>query len=745
MAIRDASAAHFLFEVGAFAPEDLMVADFRGREAISQPYRFELRLVSSDPDVASEDVLNKPASFTLLRGDTEEKIHGVIVDFEAGERADPERVVYHAVLAPRLQLLALTQQSRVFQNKSVQEIVTEVLKGGGLTGSAVKWSLAKKSPPKEYVVQYQETDLNFVSRLLEHEGIFYWFDHAGEEEVLVISDDPKKFPALADPEELSYRPPGAMAGDVPEHVDAFSTRERVVTKKVMLRDYNYRTPEVNLQGESQISDKGVGLFYEYGDHFKNVDEGNQLARVRNEEIDCMRLVGQGASDCRGLRAGHRFTLKEHFRNASNREFVLLEVIHQGSQARAMNLEASGDEPTYANEFTCIPSDAPYRPPRLAPKPRVDGSMHAVVDASGSGQYAEIDDQGRYKVRLPFDLAQAKAGQASKAMRMAQPYSGADYGMHFPLHKGTEVILTHVDGDLDRPIIAASVPNPATGTPVKSGNKSQCMIRTGGNNQIQLEDNDGSQRITMTTPSEGTMFSMGAPNSPGAGFDMKTDANIHSDIGVDATYKIGGNVDWTIAKNAMRKVLGFCEDKITGSWRKTINGDFQSFIVGLDSKQVLGANTETYGGLQHETVMGAIVQLGYAMKLEKQGGPSFFKNPVTDIDAKTLIKMNAGAKLDAKAPLVHIDGTSGAALVSGSADRIEVTPGDISLFSDNIQITGKSKITLKVGGSTITMTSGRIEIKSSEVHVVGSSGRVNVTGDVSVTASDIYLKGKVTEV
>lgn len=735
MAIRDASAAHFLFEVGAFAAQDLMVADFSGREAISQPYRFELRLVSTDPDVASEDVLNKPAGFTLLRGDTEEKIHGVIVDFEAGERADPERVVYHAVLAPRLQLLALTQQSRVFQNKSVQEIVTEVLKGGGLSGGAVKWSLAKKYPPKEYVVQYQETDLNFVSRLLEHEGIFYWFDHAGEEEVLVISDDAKKFPALADPEELPYRPPGAMAGEVPEHVDAFSTRERVVTKKVMLRDYNYRTPEVNLQGESQINDNGVGLFYEYGDHFKNVDEGNQLARVRNEEIDCMRLVGQGASDCRGLRAGHRFTLKEHFRNANNREFVLLEVIHQGSQARAMNLESSGDEPTYANEFTCIPSDAPYRPPRLAPKPRVDGSMHAVVDASGSGQYAEIDDQGRYKVRLPFDLAEAKAGQASKAMRMAQPYSGADYGMHFPLHKGTEVILTHVDGDLDRPIIAASVPNPATGTPVKSGNKSQCMIRTGGNNQIQLEDNDGSQRITMMTPSEGTVFSMGAPNSPTAGFSMKTDANMCTDIGVDAVDTIGGNVLRTIGGFVSETIKGSSDTKIEGSSSKIIGGREDKHIFGMkreaingvEVKTVLGLKSETIGGVKHESVAGAIIRVGGSFDYTKQGGPATKVAPI--------IAMQGGALIQGKAPAVRFEG--GAIIVLESkGTSIDLTPGEAVIQSPKIEIEAGSSLVLKCGGSTITMTPGDIKVEGGELFLKGGGSSINMRGSMLIHASNI---------
>jgi len=752
MTTHDASAAHFLFEAGSFGPEDLLVADFAGRETISRPYQFELRLVSTDDAIAFEDVIDKTATLTLLRGDAEEKYHGVVVDFEAGGRVDPERVFYRAVLVPRLWRLGLTRRSRVFQNLTVQDIVNQVLKGDEIPAGDVKWDLKKKYPKREYVVQYEETDLAFVSRLLEHDGIFYVFDNLGDKETLVLSDDPHGFKTIQAPDAVPFRTAGGMAGELGESVQALSLRERLVTGKVLLRDYNYRTPSTKLEAKSEIKSGGVGLYYAYGDHFKDGDEGSRLARVRNEEIESTRTVGRGGSDCRGLRAGYKFTLEDHFRGDCNQEYVMTEVEHQGSQAQALGLPGESGPSTYVNDFVCIPASAPYRPPRVTPKPRVDGVMHAVVDSAGSGQYADIDDQGRYKVKLPFDLADAKDGEASKAMRMAQPYSGADFGMHFPLHKGTEVILSHIDGDVDRPIIAASIPNPDTGSPVKGGNKTQSMIRTGGNNQIVLEDSDGSQRITMSTPSEGTVFSMGAPNSPGPGFFSKTNANFHLQAVGNALYEIKSNWTGLITGDVTWDTQGNVNEKHLGNKTTLINGNSGEQIGGNKTEGVLGTKTELLAGLYTNITGGAKIETGLAIKVDKVAGPSLWESPV--------VKIHGKAAIDGKAPRVHFDGAGVASVSSGASSRVEIHPADIDIVSADVMTEGTGKLVLKGGGSTITLTSGsielkcggstikmsggKIEVKSSDVQCVGSSGRLNLGGSASITAGDIYLKGKVTE-
>jgi hypothetical protein len=169
---------------------------------------------------------------------------------------------------------------------------------------------------------------------------------------------------------------------------------------------------------------------------------------------------------------------------------------------------------YHNSFSAIPEDAQFRPERTAHKPKIAGTMHAHIDAEGSGEYAELDDHGRYKIRLPFDINDDHGdGKASAFVRMAQPYAGTEHGMHFPLHKGTEVLLTFIDGDPDRPIIAGAVPNPDTMSPVTSANQSESVIKTAGDNKIRIEDRVGTERIIMETPTDNTWVRMGAPNDP----------------------------------------------------------------------------------------------------------------------------------------------------------------------------------------------------------------------------------------
>ena len=188
------------------------------------------------------------------------------------------------------------------------------------------------------------------------------------------------------------------------------------------------------------------------------------------------------------------------------------MTHRGSQPGAT---LPSDDPnsfkiSYENAFTCIKADTQWRPELLTPWPSIHGVIHATIDAAASGEYAELDDQGRYKVKLPFDLSDVKDGKASRYIRMAQPYSGPGMGMHFPLHKGTEVLLIHIDGDPDRPIIVASIPNPDTESPVAGKNQTQCAIHTGGGNKIVIEDSAGGQRIALSSPTSNTFFSIGAP-------------------------------------------------------------------------------------------------------------------------------------------------------------------------------------------------------------------------------------------
>ncbi len=513
------------FASPALPPNTLLVLSFQGREAISTPFRFEIEMVSMKADIDSTAMIQQAAFLGIkqgvpIRGSDRRgiqtlKIHGTLSSFEQlGQGLG--WVGYRAVLVPSLWRLSLNVQSRIFQDKKVPEIVEEVLKGAGLAKDDYEFrATAREYPKREYVVQYQESDLNFISRLLEHEGIFYFFEQGEEREKVVFGDSPDACKPIVGEPSIPYRPPQSNVATPtsdwfdPEVIQALTYRENRIQSEVVLRDYNYRTPAVDLKVSAPVISEGIGTFYEYGDHYKDKDQGKAYAQVRAEEIACRRKLFLGTSDCRALRAGATYTLQGHYRSDFNADYLLTEVRHKATQAIELAGGASRVAVKYQNEFESIPAPVPFRPLRTTPKPKIAGTMHAKVDAAGDGKYAEIDDEGRYKIMIPFDLSGKDKAKATRWIRMAQPYSGPNFGIHFPLHKGAEVILVHQDGDPDRPIIASAVPNPETATPVKGENQSQCMIRTGGGNQIMIEDTDGSERISLSSPHSKTSFSIGS--------------------------------------------------------------------------------------------------------------------------------------------------------------------------------------------------------------------------------------------
>jgi type VI secretion system secreted protein VgrG len=331
---------------------------------------------------------------------------------------------------------------------------------------------------------------------------------------LVILDNKEFHPERAADDwagPVPYRPaqPHNPTG---EGIGVFTMEHRVLPKDVLLKDYNYRKPTVEMKGTAPAEPKGFGTYFSYGDHFKTPEDGNALAEIRAQGILCRVKTWQGHSAVFDLEPALIFTLEDHPIGDWNGRYVITRVTHRGSQPGAT---LPSDDPnsfkiSYENAFTCIKADTQWRPELLTPWPSIHGVIHATIDAAASGEYAELDDQGRYKVKLPFDLSDIKDGKASRYIRMAQPYSGPGMGMHFPLHKGTEVLLIHIDGDPDRPIIVASIPNPDTQSPVAGKNQTQCAIHTGGGNKIVIEDSAGGQRIALSSPTSNTFFSIGAP-------------------------------------------------------------------------------------------------------------------------------------------------------------------------------------------------------------------------------------------
>ncbi|MDQ5986630.1 MAG: hypothetical protein CSYNP_02360 [Syntrophus sp. SKADARSKE-3] len=577
----------FSFVSDALPKETFGVVSFQGSEGISQPYAFEILLIADDLEIDLDKVLQNRARLIIHRpGQPDVLYNGILATFEQQREVD-KKALYRAYMVPKLWWLSITQHNQIFLDKTVQEMVDLCLKDGGMTAEDYEFRLQGSYSPIEYVCQYGESHLNFVSRWLEREGIYYYFDQTASGEKIIFTDTHIAHSDLPMGKTLYYSPPsGLEAGHRSETIQTLTCSRRLTPASVFLKDYNYRKPSLDLSGSAVVAENGRGQVYTYNEHFRTAEDGNRLAKIRAEALSCRQEQYPGESSVPFMLPGFTFDLQNHYRGSYNQKYLIVEVQHEGNQPSVMlsGFQAGsgrGDSPpAYSNTFNAIKASAQFRPEQKAVKPKISGTIIAKIDASGSGQTAELDSQGRYKVILPFDLSGRKDGKASAWVRMAQPYAGSDHGMHFPLHKGTDVMLTFIDGDPDRPIIASAVPNPETPSPVTSDNQTQSVIQTAGQNKIAIEDQDGSERILMHTPKKDSFVRIGAPNDPPP---------------PEGWSYVKPDNPMTPSKDGVTISTGSFYD-VKAQWTNT-------FVLGSSATYIAGANTSIIGGVDTKFVLG----------------------------------------------------------------------------------------------------------------------------------------------
>lgn len=499
-----ANETRFRFFCGDLDKNLFRVAGFTGKEQISNPYRFEISLCSNDDQISPDDVLGACATLFIMDNKSCIPYSGVVSEFQVVDKCT-DYCLYSAVLVPRLWKAGLNIQSRIFQKVTIADIVKTILDENSIGDYQIKIGNA---PQQEFVVQYAESDLNFISRLMESAGVWYMFSEGAlsaeeiengvSKEKLIITDDPEEFCSI-DGADVVYKPVSGLdkssGYEQVESVFSLSCRKKVIPGSVVVRNYNYRNPEVELSGKKAIQDGCGATVYQYGGSCKKGDEMQSAAEVLYKQIVSQQIVMNGTGNKRGFRAGMRFNLKEHFRNDFNVSCLLTGVDHSGGHLN------SDQGRVYRNEFTCIPGEraACFAPGKSAFVPKVHGIFTGMVE-SDDQEYACLDELGRYKIRLPFDASGKKNDCAgSKYIRLAQPSSGAQYGIHFPSKQGTEMVLACVDGDPSKPLGLGTIPNANTISPVVSTNKQQNIIRTAGGNELLMDDTSGKQRVRLITP------------------------------------------------------------------------------------------------------------------------------------------------------------------------------------------------------------------------------------------------------
>lgn len=463
-----------------------------GREELSRLFELQLLLFMAAGPLGDDELaalVREPC--VIAMGDSSaDLMHGVLSEIAHVGGARDRGAYYRATLTPFVSGLTLAPRSAVYQDTTVPDMVRAILSSYGMREGRnfeLRVNDDNKSPKHEYIVQYQESDWDFVSRWLEHEGFFYWFTH-GDGAGLVIADANLDATPIGAPDTLTYRERNNLGAEAEDSVWSFFARQRRVPARVTLVEYNYRRPRDMLIATAEVSGGSFGNVFQYGDHFKDPGVGAALAKIRAEELAADRHVLSGASDCARLRVGHHFTLEHHDHADYDGKYLITSVEHRvGVDVDTTDFRQGLIERAYEARLTAIPFDVPYRPRRVTPWPSIHGVIQGHVEADGAGDYAQIDDTGRYKVKLPFDLGTKAGSAASRWIRMSQPSAGAGYGSHHPQRKGTEVLIAHIDGDPDRPLIVGAVPNAATPGPVAGANASQSIVHTASGIRVVMED------------------------------------------------------------------------------------------------------------------------------------------------------------------------------------------------------------------------------------------------------------------
>lgn len=486
--------------------DKLVLDSLRGVEEISRPFRFRLSLLSEDHAIVFDKIVGErvciavygPQASRDKQPDPVRYIHGHIRQFAQRERNE-RYSFYDATLVPWLWFLTNTAGCRIFQDKSAPQIIKQVFKDRGF--SDFEEALQGQYEPIEYCVQYRESDFDFVSRLMQHFGICYFFKHEKDKHVLVLADNASAHPNCGTQHEFAYLRDARHASDnkKPGVITDLRLRQRLRSGKVMLSDYNFETPGQSLAataaGTVRIAGNDRLEVFDYPGCFSKRGQGEQLAKVRIQEIESRALMLRGKSTGRTMVAGHKFELAGHGRSELNKPHLLLRVRHTAS-----NGDLGKDSAGYGVRFTCIPAKTPFRPTRSTRKPTVQGPQTAVV-VGKQGNEIFTDKHGRVKVQFHWDREGQCDEKSSCFIRVAQSSAGKGWGAQLIPRIGQEVVVEFLEGDPDRPLITGVVyngtevpPYPPDQHPTVTALKSSSSKGGGGFNELRFEDDKGKEQV-----------------------------------------------------------------------------------------------------------------------------------------------------------------------------------------------------------------------------------------------------------
>jgi type VI secretion system secreted protein VgrG len=751
--------------------DKLLFAQMEGFDEISQCFRYETGLISKDINIKAEDILGTPVTITVRTDSAKRFFHGIVAEFAFHEYRE-EYAHYRAVLRPWLWFLTNRSDNRIFQKKSVVEIIEEVFKP--YTNAKVEKRLKKSYPPREYCVQYRESDLNFVQRLMEHEGIFYHFDHADGEHTLVLSDANASVKDAEGFETIKFR---GEAGNVIGQDDVITSllpRASVRSGVYVQTDYDFKKPATDLMTKSDAPkphEASKGELYHYPGDYIEIGEGEPLAAIRLEEAQAPHVRVDATGNVRGLWSGVSFTLEEFEREADNQKYLVLRSDYQmwDDQYRA-GMQRQGEG--FGVTLKLQPHSLTFRPERRTPKPLMSGPQTAVV-VGPSGEEIFTDEYSRVKVQFHWDRLGGKDENSSCFVRVSSVWAGSGWGFIQIPRIGQEVIVDFLEGNPDLPIITGRVYNasqmPPYGLPAnatQSGWKSNSSPGGGGWNEMRFEDKAGSEEVYFQAQKDhNELIKNNESRTIGNDFAEDVGHDAKQDIGHDRTETVGNDKSVTVGHDQTTSI-GNNDTETVGVDRSLSVGSNETISIGSNSSETIGLNhTQTVAVVQTITVGAARVDSVGASETRTVGAAQTMtigasrdvtvgaseSHSIGSNDSWTIGSdrtVSVGGKEGISIGGDQSESVGGGVTVSVGKDRGASIAGgeNLSVGKDMGVKVGKKfvldvadEITLKCGSAEVTMKKdGTITIKGKDISMDGS-GKINVKagGDIKMKGSNIH--------
>ncbi|NOQ79666.1 MAG: type VI secretion system tip protein VgrG [Gammaproteobacteria bacterium] len=601
----------------------LLLRDMTITEELGRLYTINLQLNSTE-NINFEDLLGQNVTIRLnMAGENIRYFNGYVGSISQAVD-EGHYAVYQATVHPWLWFLTRTSDCRIFQNKTVPEIIKDIFHEHGFTDFEDRLSASYRN--WEYCVQYRETDFNFVSRLMEQEGIYYYFIHENGKHTLNLADGYSSHDAIPDHEEIPYYPPDDVATRDEERITSWYLSKKIQPGTYVLNDYDFKRPKADQLVDSSISrdfDKANYEIYDYPGEYVESEDGTNYARKRIEELHTQYEQAEGESDVRGLVTGGLFSLTDYPREDQNREYLVISATHSISSDSFEAGESSGG-PVYVNTFTVIDSQTAFRPVRSTPKPVIQGPQTAFV-VGKSGEEIWTEEYARVKVLFHWDRESQADENSSCWIRVAQPIAGKGWGTSYIPRIGQEVLVTFLEGDPDRPIITGSVYNDVCKPPyslpaeaTKTTFKSNSSKGGGGFNEIRFEDKKGQEQVF-----------------------IHAEKSFHQRVKSDSFETIGNERHLIVKKDKLEQVDGDKHITVRGDLNNKINGTVSNDIGG-DYQEKIGMKYGLDAGMEvHlKAGMNVVIEAGMSITL-KAGGGFIVVGPAGVTISGTPVLINSG--------------------------------------------------------------------------------------------------------